>query len=286
MRSSIYLSSAIIFILPLSFASENVNELFDSISKQPTPENMAEIGLKLRGTGRYAPHGERYTRIQAAILSIPGHAEFYAKPIWESYSAYRDPTHPKHQGSATDFSWQAKIGLETLKNLPSPETVKVLGQMLGEDWEAERGAESRESDMTYPSAMAYQAAWTFGELPLRKKPSPPFERYQVKDYLPAWQEWYEKVKSGEIPFSFKGEAVEYRFNPDGTWVTLPLTNPPDDAPELPNTTDSAERTRKIPTTKAQPEELDDPTSRNLLIGLAALMALAGAWFYLRRMKPR
>ncbi|MGD9419349.1 MAG: hypothetical protein Q7R22_010420, partial [Verrucomicrobiota bacterium JB025] len=31
-------------------------------------------------------------------------------------------------------------------------------------------------------------------------------------------------------FSFEGQNVEYRFNPDGTWEETKLENPPDDGP--------------------------------------------------------
>ena len=43
-----------------------------------------------------------------------------------------------------------------------------------------------------------------------------------------WQNWYAEIKSGKRTFSFKGQSVEYRFNPNGTWETLAMANPPDD----------------------------------------------------------
>jgi hypothetical protein len=39
------------------------------------------------------------------------------------------------------------------------------------------------------------------------------------------------VKTGKRTFSFKGQAVEYRFRPDGTWETISIANPPDDGPK-------------------------------------------------------
>ena len=34
--------------------------------------------------------------------------------------------------------------------------------------------------------------------------------------------WWEEIKSGKRAFSYKGQKVEYRFKPDGTWETIAL----------------------------------------------------------------
>jgi hypothetical protein len=51
------------------------------------------------------------------------------------------------------------------------------------------------------------------------------------ELLTEYRSWWEEVKSGKRTFSFKGQAVEYRFRPDGTWETIPIANPPDDGPK-------------------------------------------------------
>ena len=198
---------------------------------KPDEAKMSELGLGLRNMGYRSTHpvhdsssevGSLYRRLQTEILAIPGHADFYAEPILESYRAYRDPTHPKHSGSMTWFSSSSRYGFATLKHLPSPETVRILGDMLWEEWERKL---EPESTVHIPSALAHQAVWTLLDLPLRNKPTEHFERYETEDYLPAWQDWYEKVKAGEIPFSFVGQAVEYRFQPDGTVTETPIEIP-------------------------------------------------------------
>jgi hypothetical protein len=70
-------------------------------------------------------------------------------------------------------------------------------------------------------------------LGLRDAPYPPGRWYwylSTKE-LEVVRQWFAPIKSGEKPFSFKGQAVEYRFKPDGTWTTTPIARPPDDGPK-------------------------------------------------------
>jgi hypothetical protein len=72
-------------------------------------------------------------------------------------------------------------------------------------------------------------------LGMRDAPYPPY-RYldwnQTPKVLAAVRAWFAPIKSGEKSFSFRGQAVEHRFNPDGTWVSTPMANPPIDPPYL------------------------------------------------------
>jgi hypothetical protein len=224
-----------------------------------------------------------YKKLQPLLLGIPGHAEFHAKPVWESYAAYRDPDHPKHEGSLTWFSEEMRYGFQTLKHLPSPETVKALGGMLREEWEDEPDPNSE----VHPAqSMAKYAVTAMTLLNIREAPSEPIQQYDAPKVLAGWQDWYEQVKSGQRTFSFKGQPVEYRFKPDGTWETTPIANPPDDAPEVPEAR-PADRRPVTQETKEQPPGNAGKSYRSfLLAALAALLALAAAWFGMRRMKAR
>ncbi|MGJ8643302.1 MAG: hypothetical protein ACSHX9_07845 [Luteolibacter sp.] len=266
-------------------ALAGIEERMEKIDNFTRASNIEFFGDSLRKLARknifqVSRRIEVYDKVQQSLLSIPGHAEFYAEPIWESYRAYRDPSHPKHSGSANAFDWEAQIGLETLKHLPSSETVKVLGGMLWEDWEAERNTGPGLSDLTYPSALAYQATWTLGDLPLRDKPSPQFKRRQAKDHLPAWQDWYEKVKAGEIAFSFVGQPVEYRFQADVS-VSSTLIEIPKDEQE---NAAAAEREQRHPTNEddggSKFADAPAPSSemhywRWVIAGFAAMIVFSG-----------
>ena len=69
--------------------------------------------------------------------------------------------------------------------------------------------------------------------------------------LKPWQSWWEEVKSGQRTFSFKGQAVKYRFRPDGTWEAIPIANPPDDGPKpVPATAETEKQTAPSDTADA------------------------------------
>jgi hypothetical protein len=70
--------------------------------------------------------------------------------------------------------------------------------------------------------------------------------------LETMRKWYAAIKSGKQPFSFKGQSVEYRFKPDGTWTTTPIANPPDDAPK------PVPPTKPPPPAKASPPPVAPP----------------------------
>lgn len=252
-------------------------------------ERMSMLSLGLRNMryrnsrpGHSSGVTSLFERLQNELLAIPGHAEYFAAPIWKAYREYRDRSLPKPGESSGDFEWEAKIGMETLQHLPSPETVRALGGMLWEDWQYEPGPNS--TLQTVPSALAHQAVWTLLELPLRDKPTAFFDRNKAKENLPAWQAWYKRLESGEIPFSFKGQSVEYRFKPDGTWDTIPIANPPDDAPkaELPAPPENEQA--KQPPTKTRAGNAKKPTMDWLLIGglVALLSGVAALAMRIRR----
>lgn len=259
---------------------ERLSESSDSESAiKGLGEYVRKFGRSL--AERDATWLETFERARRELLSIPGHAEFYSKPIWESYAAYRDPQHPKHTGSLTWFSREIQYGMETLKHLPSPETVKALGEMLSEDWEHEPFPNT---DVAPAQSMAKYAVTAMTLLNLRDAPSAAIEQYSAPKVLSEWQAWYVQIKSGQRALSFKGQAVEYRFKSDGSWDTIPIANPPDDAQEVPEARPASER----PVTQKAQEPLLGNARKAfrpyLLVALAGLLALAASWFGLRRMK--
>ncbi len=162
---------------------------------------------------------EIFDRVQAELLSIPGHAEYYDERIREAYADFKDPDSPRHTGSADRFSNEMMYGFRALSYLPSPETVKVLGEMLAEDWQAPRSP-----GVISPSSLAIAAVKPLAELSIVDSPTAALPDHLAKENLPLWRDWYSMVKSGKRSFSFKGQSEEYRFTPDGKWETIAVTH--------------------------------------------------------------
>jgi hypothetical protein len=255
-----------------------IQELSNSNDPQESIKGLGEYVLKL-GSGlpyRSAEELKAFNLAKSELLSIPGHAVYFADPIHESYKSYRDPSLPRQPGVRW-YADEVRYGMETLRHLPSPETVKVLGEMLWEEWQDD--ITDLDGDMTYQEAMAVSAVRTLGDLPLRDTPTPPFKGIEAKGKLPAWQKWYESVKSGEIAFSFKGQSVEYHFKPDGTWETIQIANPPDDGTvdgdPLP---DETRPEKKVPAEGIVADGKNPALKWYMIGGLAVILAVGAALF--------
>jgi hypothetical protein len=225
-----------------------------------------------------------YFKAQTTLLSIPGHAQYYDKIIRSAYADFKDQNSPKYAGSVNRVQREMELGFKTLRHLPSPETVQVMGDMLAEEWQ-------RPPIPGYdyiPPAMAIASVHSLAMLPFRESPTPPFASYLARENLPIWQQWYAEVKSGKRTFSFKGQNVDYRFKPDGTWDTISLAKPPDDGPKPPTVTQ--EKQEQLEKQLPQQHETNKPqTSSNVwawVIGIVMVLLAGLAWFRGRNQKPR
>ena len=170
-----------------------------------------------------------FRQIQGEFLSIPGHAQYFADEIERERAALV----PDDDRISFDRH-RSQYLRETLKHLPSPETIRVLGNYLFDDRDPMPPMEPGQDWVpVLPNPLL--ALKTLAEIGLREAPVKPdtFFDYWNPEPLPGVRAWYEEIKSGKRAFSFKGQSVEYRFNPDGTWVSTPIANPPDDAPAPP-----------------------------------------------------
>ena len=92
----------------------------------------------------------------------------------------------------------------------------------------------------------------------------------------------EKVRSGSRNFSFVGQPVGYRFKPDGSWETIPISVPPKDGAVRPDFA-PGERPNKRQQTVTVAEHFQ--MSRNGWVwgfGAAAASIAGLAWFLLGR----
>jgi len=199
-------------------------------------EKMNTLGLGLRNLGgrrifqNHNPNFDAiYHKIQNAFFAIPEHAQYYADEI-ERERKTVEHLRPM-QGPRNDYDRNRSFNFEVLANLPSPETIRVLGEFLADD----RDNQSLEYILGLPRtgypANSIMAANAFTLIGLRNPVSKPPLSWDYTD-LNLWRKWYAEVKAGRLAFSFVGQQVEYRFKPDGTVETTPVNiqDPPPPPP--------------------------------------------------------
>jgi hypothetical protein len=251
---------------------------------------LRSMAGRIASTDQSSDVDSMFLKIQQALLATPGHAQHFKGKIEESRS----------KGTLSrDSYWYLN---ETLVHLPSPETIKVLGHYLNDERDKPPSPPLHPGTIPYPGTFmrAFEALSKIGlrDLPddyvlvEREKPAPgevwsedqllEAELRQIKanhlkklELLNSYRKWWEEVKSGKRTFSFKGQAVEYRFKPDGTWDTLPIANPADDGPPPP--------LQVTPDLKAEPPPLPKQSLLSgtfwpwIIGGAIALFAAFGFW---------
>jgi hypothetical protein len=114
-------------------------------------ERMAQLWLGLRNMGhRNSMDGRNsevqiiYQKIQGELLSISGHARYFAEEIKREQ---KDVTgFPTNTGPRVSYDFNRTKYFETLVHLPSPETIAVLGEFLSDDIDTPRYRISPVSD--------------------------------------------------------------------------------------------------------------------------------------------
>ncbi len=209
-------------------------------SKGLTPEaRPALLWLGLRNMGhRNAINGRSpevqiiYQKIQHELLSIPGHAKYFANEIKREQKEVAE-NEATGNGDRIAYNRNRWYYFKTMAHLPSPETIAVLGDFLSDDIDTPRIKISPASDWgENPRANSFASTITLSAIGLREPPAS-MKAYDAdpEAHLAKSRAWWEEVKSGRKTFSFVGQKVEYRFKQDGTWETIPIANPPDDGPE-------------------------------------------------------
>ena len=198
-------------------------ERWHNLATQTIPsENLGEyihqLGSALSGsaTSKEKPDSERgkiYFAIRTRLLSIPGHAEYYGDRINSSRAemeTIRDSSNPTGRlgGAIVSMIDEQSWGFQTLENLPSVETVRVLGEFLSDDRGAELSKEFR--DKTGQTPNSRPAVSAISKLGIANPPTPPVRHNgDVTDGMEAWRQWYSEVKSGRRTFRFIGDDTEY-----------------------------------------------------------------------------
>ncbi|MBK1883102.1 hypothetical protein JIN85_11790 [Luteolibacter pohnpeiensis] len=217
----------LIAISAMSCVADEISDLRDTLvgyrksvdeyKKLPSSDAIPEIGRLLLKTSQAArfkividEREETLLYISSILKEIPGHATYYRDRILEA-KAKIDQSPIEAQGPLYNAYMTAMMyGMQTLQELPSPETVEVLGEMLSDDWtpgffENYQGTGYSTKDRPWLWAMT-----ALVQLPLEGRPANTRATYEsfCAD-IPAWRHWYAQIKAGTRKIRFEGDPKEY-----------------------------------------------------------------------------
>lgn len=153
-----------------------------------------------------------FYRAQAALLATPGHAKYFTNLLEQKK---QDMLADK--ASYHDYT-EAQEALAVLAYLQSPETVAVLGELVGDpvgrDGKLLGGGAVWDGDGWFP-VNCQIALSCFEALPIENGPKLTKDDFGATNFsgVDKWKEWWEEVKAGKRTYRFKGSPIEY--GPDG-----------------------------------------------------------------------
>jgi len=230
------LLTTIIFLFLFSDASVSANDRQEWLSERrkwieraetvKDPITIESLSRIIRGVGRNLDRASEegrdlFEQSRSLLISIPGHAEYYrdringARERMETLLAAGDEgNYPR---ARYELSNEVMYGFETLQQLPSVETVQVLGEFLYD----ERGyvnvtledpSEKQRYESSKHSPVYRRSAEALAALPIVGKLEPPRMELGGPDDTKAWKQWYQEIKDGKRTFRFEGDPVEYDLN--------------------------------------------------------------------------
>jgi hypothetical protein len=190
-----------------------------------TDQSRDDLARIIRGIGqdfaRSSPEAqELYLQAKKLLVSQPGHAFYYDKRIREHLQRAK-----KFEGTDRQFGFANAMmdhvspDFRILSLLPSPETVRVLGELLSEDWVILRNGER------FNRSLAGFAMSSLHRMPFVSKP---VQGNYVSDEndLETYRLWYAQIKAGNRTFRFEGDPNEYSLSGPVTTSPKPATTPP------------------------------------------------------------
>ena len=248
-----------------------------SVSKEVA---IVKLGEGIRKTARRDIYSIEATsevakKLRDTLLAIPGHAEYYRDRINEARRKLdAEPPDSVSRGPLQGILDNEQMyGFQTLSQLPSAETVRVLGEFLSDD----RGilpGDGEQSWLERPNSRC--AANALSKLPLVARPVTSKE--SGSEDIPTWRLWYQQVKAGTRTIRFVGDPQEYNLRD--------LMRQPATADLNPRPTRHAANDR-APAGPAGDSQTNTPSSATWPALIAAgLVILTALWGFLRARKRR
>lgn len=188
---------------------------------KPPEEAIPKLGLLVVQLSR--PHREWkegkpvLTAARQALISIPGHADYFAKKITDAQKEVEDNRGGYHEGTfKSKLLAEQMYSFQKLEQLPSPETVRVLGEFLFDPWGLNKDAKPGEkpnNDRLGESSNATLALQALSRLPLETRANAtPAGKTNYWADIDAWKLWYSQIKAGTRTFRFEGDPRNCSLN--------------------------------------------------------------------------
>ncbi|MCF7734681.1 MAG: hypothetical protein K9N23_23560 [Akkermansiaceae bacterium] len=222
---------------------------------------------------------------QAALLAIPGHAQYYRDRILKAREEYEHtpPEMGPHPAKLVD---EQRQGFGAMAHLPSVETVRVLGEFLADE-RGEIGGPGKppmvsEGRSMEPSNSSY-ALQSLHTLPLANKPVTAPHVYYDSD-LETYRRWFARIKSGNATFRFEGDPTEYDLAGPAPPEKLKRIAAARQRDEQRSHRQQTAAGTADPATTAPAPSTSGGKALSRTPALFAILAVlaAGAWYFLRR----
>jgi hypothetical protein len=265
-------------------------ELVSTFNTLPRNEAIEELGRGLYKTSltsiyRLDEREEVRKEIQTALFSIPGHAEYYRDkiegltiPYLKSSEVWgktgKDPmVNGKYIGTLYGELDRARMwSLETLRELPSPETLRVLGEMLNDERMRIKllPDKSNLEEVHFVVSNSQKAAYTLHQM--IESPPTGMQYFDYDRDIPVWQNWWRQVKEGSRTVRFKGDPQEYGFS-----------GPVREAknPDIPRATKRPSTVNEVSPESSKPSR---PLPTAWIAGTIAAIFAGISWIILKRSK--
>ncbi len=192
-----------------------------SMAMQST-EKIEFLSLGLRGMAHrktmndYSPEVDSvYQSIQSALISIPGHADYFVNEVKQAKAHALSPEELSGRDGKISWSNYNRVrseAFDTLEHLPSVEAVRAVGDFLDdeEDPNALRPGDEA-TDTLGPGSNSGLATMALRSL-IQDDPVKSKNGWLELGEKKAWQQWYEQIKLGNRTFRFEGDPTEYDLN--------------------------------------------------------------------------
>jgi len=259
--------------LPLSLRARDADWLQQRMREIEETEKLQDEGQKIEAlssylligynSGRDEEQDRVFQRAKKDIVEITGYAKYYQDDLEKLRRLTKDDsTYSFQYGKA-----QKKI-FQSLGQLPSPETVRVMGDFLN-DPEGRNGKDIAGDPISvWNTVNCKMAVGVLLHLKIEKAPVVKAGQVSFED-VDAWKQWWDEIKSGKRTYRFVGSPVEY--GPDGPVSAKELSRREHDRQSSPRTGNVGTQEVASP-----PESLG--IGSKVAAGIALVLLAAGGWF--------